>query len=184
MASAVRDALGECGLVQQRPIAIGVMDGLSHPMGTCLAYFDCDEEAIRLTSPASYRVILDPDTPYTRLPEEVLTKALLTHEMAHALVIQTAGERQIDVVDQEYIAAAMELHLMEPRHRATILESAPMEAPPGEPLIDIWIYGFAPRWFAVNAWRHFQEPENGCALIRRIVIGEESFSKASRPELR
>ncbi len=184
LASSVRDALGTCGLVQSRPVAIEVVDDLRHPMGDCLASYDCDEEVIRLTSPDSFRGALDPDALYARLPEDVLTKALLTHEMAHAFATQAAGERRIDIVDQEYIAAAMELHLMEPRYRAVILDAAPVDAPPSETLIDIWIYGFSPRRFAVNAWRHFQEPENGCALVRRIVAGEASFAKAARPELR
>ena len=179
-----RDALLGCGLEQRRPLTIELVDSLSHPMGSCLAEFDCAYDTIRIVNPARYPSLLDAENAYAGLPEEVTLKALVSHEMAHALVYQGAGAGRIEMVDQEYIAAAMELELMADDWRDVFISAAPVDLPPKEGLIDIWIYGFAPRKFAVNAWQHFRLPENGCDLIHRLAIGEESFSTVIHPERR
>ncbi len=183
MASDIRDRLAECGLSQTRPLTIEIAEELSHPVDTCLAYFECEFDLVRITDPAAYGSLLDDDPSYAALPAEVTLRALLTHEIAHALVAQTAGDRPVSMVDQEYIAAAMELELMEERWREVMIAANPVSVSPTEGLIDIWIYGFSPRQFAVNAWRHFSLPPNRCSLVRRIVDGRESFHKEIRPEL-
>ena len=183
-ASELRTSLARCGLVQRSPLTIEVVESLSHPIGSCLAYFDCEYDLIRLTAPSAYSRILDPEEPYAHLPAGVLARALLTHELAHAFVTQAAQGQQIDIVDQEYIAAAMELEFMSPSYRQVLLEGAPVSLPPSEGLIDIWIYGLSPRKFAVNAWYHFSEIGNGCQLVRQIIAGKVSFSKEMRPDLR
>lgn len=184
MVPKIRERLGNCGLEQRRSLTIVVVNELSHPMADCAAYFDCEYDLIRLTSPDFYSGFFEDQTAYAQLPTEVTMKSLLTHELAHALATQSAGNRRLDTVDQEYIAAAMELDLMEPQWRKVVLDAHPVSLPPKEGLVDIWIYGFVPRKFAVNAWNHFRQPEHGCQLIRRIVAGEMSFAKAIRPELR
>lgn len=171
----VGDRLAACGLVRTEPLTIEVVDGLSHPMGECLAYFDCERDSIRLTDPSLYRSLLDPEVIYAVLPPEIAMRALLTHEIAHAAVDQMAEGRTVPLVDHEYIAAAMELDLMEPQWRETVIAAAPVALPPKPGLVDIFIYYLAPRKFAVNAWQHFSLPGNGCGLIRRMAAGEMTF---------
>ena len=184
MATAIRGRMEACGLRQDRTITIEVVDGVSHPLGNCLAYFDCEFDLVRVTDPDFYDVVMSGDQPYAALPADVTLEALVTHELAHALVTQTAGERRVPMVDQEYIAAAMELEFMDAKWRAVLISQAPVDLPPKEGLIDIWIYGFAPRKFGVNAWQHFSLPENGCSLVQDLVGGAASFDKAARPDLR
>lgn len=176
MAATIRDELEDCGLAQHRPLSIEVEDRPAHPMGGLLAYFDSRYDLIGLTDPAIYATLFAPDHPYARLPAHVTVRALLTHEMAHALAAQSAGARQLNVVDQEYIAAAMQLEQMAPAWRKVFEAATRADFPPEEKLIRIGIYGFAPRKFELNAWRHFRMPGHGCALIRRLVAGEASFS--------
>lgn len=183
IAAEIRNTLNRCSLRQNRFLRIEVVAELDHPMGTCLAYFDCDFDLVRITDPQSYESLLEEDSPYARLPPMVMMQALLTHELTHALTVQSAGQRQIDIVDQEYIAAAMELEYMAQKWRDAILLEVAADRPPSVGLIDLSIYGFAPRKFAVNVWRHFRQPENGCDLIKRIIAGEVSFSKPVRPDL-
>lgn len=171
----VGDRLAACGLVRTEPLMIEVVDGLSHPMGECIAYFDCERGSIRLTDPALYASLLDPDVIYAILPPEITLRALLTHELAHAAIDQMAEGRTVPLVDHEYIAAAMELDLMEPKWREAVIAAAPVALPPKPGLVDIFIYYLAPRKFAVNAWQHFSLPENGCGLVRRMVAGEMTF---------
>ena len=184
MATEIRDRLEVCGLKQSRVLTVEITDELSHPLANCLAYFDCEYDVIRIADPSTWDALMEEDEAYASLPAEVTFKALLTHEITHALVTQTAGDREVPVVDQEYIAASMELELMEAEWRDVLLAEVLVELPPKDGLIDIWIYAFAPRKFAVNAWQHFSLPENGCSLVQQIVVGDVSFSKEVRPELR
>lgn len=172
--------LGHCGLIQTRPLRIDVVDELSHEIGNCLAWFDCDQDTIKVTDPSRYGDVIEKGSPYAGLPADVLLESALTHELAHALISQTAAHREVSLIDHEYIAAALELELMDPDWRNVLLSSAPVSLPPKTGLIDIWIYGLAPRKFATNAWQHFSLPENGCALVRRIVEGEATLSDLSR----
>lgn len=177
-AAGLRVALDDCGLAQDRPLTIEVVTQVLHPVGSCFAAYDCHFEAIRVLDPALYPTAIPPGEPYARLPAPVVLRALLAHELAHAFATQTAA-RALAPVDQEYIAAAMELETMEPGWRRVYLDALGPEVPPSAGLIDIWIYALAPRAFAANAWRHFALPGNGCDLIGRIVAGEASF--APRP---
>lgn len=184
MATEIRDKLEVCGLRQSRVLTIEIADEVSHPLASCLAYFDCEFDLVRVTNPLNWDVLLEEDQACASLPASVTLKALLTHEITHALVAQTAGDREVAMVDQEYIAASMELEFMEAKWRDVLLAAAPVTLPPKDGLIDLWIYAFSPRKFGVNAWQHFSLPENGCSLIQRIVDGDFSFSKAVRPGLR
>jgi len=183
MAIEIRDQLQGCGLKQSRALTLEIVDEASHPLASCLAYFDCDYDLVRITDPSTWSLLLEDDYSYASLPTEVTLRAVLTHEITHALVTQTAGDRRVPMVDHEYIAASMELEFMEEGWRDVLLAVTPLELPPKEGLINIWIYGFAPRKFGVNAWQHFSLPENGCSLVQRIVNGDASFFKSVRPEL-
>lgn len=185
MATEIRSQLEGCGLKQYRALTVEIVNEISHPLSNCLAYFDCEYDLVRIADPSTWEeYFLERDEAYASLPAEVTLRALMTHEITHALVTQAAGDRQVPLVDQEYIAAAMELELMEKKWRDVLLKVSPVNLPPKEGLIDIWIYGFAPRKFGVNAWQHFSLPENGCGLVHRLIEGEASFSKIARPELR
>lgn len=184
MATEIRRQLESCGMRQSRALTIEITDNVRHPHANCLAYFDCEDDLVRISDPSTWDLLLKQDEAYGSLPADVTLRALLTHELAHALVAQIAGERDVPMVDQEYVAAAMELELMEETWRGVLLDRAAVELPPKEGLIDLWIYGFVPRKFAVNAWQHFRLPENGCSLVQKIAVGDISFAKSARPELR
>lgn len=172
-----RDQLAQCGLVQTQAVTVQIVEGYAQPDIKCLASLDCAQGVIRVADPKSYAGLLEEGDPYALLPADVLLQALLTHELAHALVEQTADGRKVAIVDQEYIAAAMELEFLDEPWRTTLVEASPPPDPPALGLIDFWIYGLEPRQFATNAWRHFSLPENGCPLVGRIVSGDYTFGR-------
>lgn len=180
LAPRIRDELVGCGLIQTRPLVLKVVQELSHTLGNCLAWYDCNRTSISLIDPARYGEVIERDSPYARLPPNALLGSVLTHELTHALITQSAGTREIALVDQEYIAAALELELMDSEWRDVLISAAPVSPPPKAGLIDIWIYALEPRKFATNAWQHFRMAENGCRLVRSIVQGEATLSRSSR----
>lgn len=175
LAAEAADRLSACGLTPTRPLLIEVVESIAHPVADCLAAYDCDFDRIRISHPDGFDGLLPAGSPYSELPTDVLLGALLTHELSHAFLHQTAMQREITPVDHEYVAAAMELDSLQEEWRQVLLDHSLLEeARPG--LIDIWIYRLEPRRFSANAWLHFQAPGNGCALIGRIAEGRHSFA--------
>lgn len=178
VSASVAPGLEACGLPLAAPLVVEVVGTVTHPLGDCLAAYDCTRDVVRVSDPATWPDLLGARQPYALLPEDVLLAALLTHEMAHALALRAAPG--LALVDQEYIAAALELDLMDPAWRQVLTNAAPVSLPPREGLITQGIYALAPRKFATNAWQHFSLPEHGCGLVRSILAGEASFAVRGR----
>ncbi|EPX85709.1 DUF6639 family protein [Salipiger mucosus] len=175
-ASGARQALARCGLEQREPIGIETVDSLIHAIGQCLAAYDCTLKRIRIIAPELLREHLPPDDPYAALPDEVVFGSLLTHELAHAIVVQQSGDREIALVDHEYIANALELSALPPEHRETLLDAAGVEPPVSADVIDLFIYGLAPRRFAAAAYLYLEA--NGCGTVTDILEGTATFRVA------
>lgn len=177
MVGDIREKLVACGLVQEEAIGIEIVAREDHSLGACLAQFDCRKNLIRITDPDSFSRELNEDDPYTGLSSDAVLRALLTHEMAHALLFQSTSGYEIALVDHEYVAAAMELDFLDAASRDLLLLASPISLPPDPALLSAFVYAAAPRKFAVIAWQHFNLPGNGCSLISRIVSREFSFKK-------
>ena len=172
-ASEAVPALATCGLVPTEPIEIATVEGPIHGFARCLAYFDHDLGRIEIVEPALLCDNLDADDPYAHLPNDVVFGSMLTHELAHALVQQNSEGRVVSLVDHEYIANALELAALDPQHRKTLLDAAGITPPVSTKVIDLLIYGLAPRRFAAAAYLHFEA--FGCDTITGILDGTMTF---------
>jgi hypothetical protein len=175
-----KQRLVECGLSQSNPVQIQLVDKIEHEIANCLATYNCSTDTIRVTDPASIPGALGVDNPYRMLPTEVVFQALITHEVAHALLEQSSADLDIAFVDHEYVAAAMELDVIAPEWREALIAAAPVSLPPKLGLISSLIYGFEPRKFATNAWQFFNAEPDGCKRIRQIANGEFTFTTEPR----
>ena len=176
IASEAKAVITACGLVQSRPVRIELVSALEHASRACLGSYDCDAGLVRVVAPGQLVEAVGGVPPYALLPEDVLFRALLTHELAHALLEQSSPGVALSLADHEYVAAVMELETMAPDWRAVYIAAAPVGLPPRVGLISGVIYGFEPRKFAVNAWRFFRAEPDGCARIRDIAAGRFSFA--------
>lgn len=172
-ASDAREALATCGLTQIEPIDIETVDTPVHNIGECLAAYDCKTRRIQIIEPLLLDENIPADDPYANLPSEVVFRSLLTHELAHALVDQNTGDHKIPMVDHEYIANALELATLRPRHREILLDAAGIEAPIHKETIDIFIYGLAPRRFAAASYLYFEA--HGCKTVTGVLDGTVTF---------
>ncbi|MBS9719020.1 hypothetical protein J4E70_18970 [Pseudohalocynthiibacter aestuariivivens] len=170
----------ECGLHQPNPIEIFLVERIEHDIGDCLATYDCTDEIIRVKQPESIADALVEGSPYSVLPTTVIFQALVSHEMAHALLEQSSRGTDLAFVDHEYVAAVMELDIIDPEWRQALIDAAPVRLPPKPGLISALIYGFEPRKFATNAWQYFNAEVDGCERIRQIADGNFSFTDQPR----
>ncbi len=107
-ATHAKERIVACGLSQSRPIKIVIVDKIDQDLGACLATYDCATDILQIADPVSIAATLKDDNPYSALPEEVVFQALISHEMAHALLEQSSVGTDLAFVDHEYVAAAME----------------------------------------------------------------------------
>jgi hypothetical protein len=175
VAEEAKSVIGACGLMQTRPIRIELVAALDHGFGMCLGAWDCEAGVIRVVAPVHLAGTVALEPPYSLFPTEVLFRALIAHELAHALLSQSGEGVDLAFADHEYVAAVMELETMAPEWREVYVAAAPVGLPPRIGLISPLIYGFEPRKFAVNAWQFFRAEPDGCARIREIAAGAFSF---------
>jgi len=169
-----------CGLTQTTPIRIELVEFLEHGLGACLGSYDCAADVIRVVEPSKIPRSVEMEPPYSLLPVDVVFKALIAHELAHALLEQSSEGTDIEFVDHEFVAAVMELETMAPEWREVYLAAAQVSLPPKVGLISAVIYGFDPRKFAVNAWQFFRTEPDGCERIHKIAAGSFTFANWPR----
>ena len=179
-AADAKTVIEACGLIQTRPIRIELVAALDHGFGSCLGAWDCEAGAIRVVAPDHLAGTVALEPPYSLFPTEVLFRAIVAHELAHALLSQAGEGVDLAFADQEYVAAVMELETMAPEWREVYIAAAPVGLPPKPGLISPMIYGFEPRKFAVNAWQFFRAEPDGCARVREIAAGTFSFGDLPR----
>ncbi|MDM7930873.1 hypothetical protein [Tabrizicola sp.] len=177
-ATSAKALLSSCGLVQDRPINIAVVDIAQHPtFGDCLATFDQQTECLAVTDLDRMSSLLPVGDPRSALPPDVLFAAAITHEMAHALLQQSARERQIAATEQEFVANAFEMESLEPQWRNLLLDAYPINPPGSLSLVHLTIYALEPRAYANNAWLVFDQDVMGCSLVQKIAAGEFRFPR-------
>lgn len=177
-ATSAKTLLSSCDLAQDRPINIAVVDIAQHPtFGDCLATFDQQTECLAVTDLDRMSSLLPIGDPRSALPPDVLFAAAITHEMAHALLQQSAPERQIAATEQEFVANALEMESLEPQWRNLLLDAYPIDPPGSLSLVHLTIYALEPRGFANNAWLVFDQDVMGCTLVQKIAAGEFRFPR-------
>lgn len=170
--------LESCGLTQLSPIRVAIVERAVHPaFGECMATYDVRNQCLQVTEPDRLPELLGDRDTRSLLPTDVLFAAIITHEIAHALVHQSTAERVVSAADQEFIANALEMESIDPEWRELLLAADPVNPSGDAGLVSSGIYVLAPRVFANNAWRLFRREGNGCTLVQKIVLGTYTFGK-------
>jgi hypothetical protein len=168
--------LQSCGLVQTSAINIEVVESAIHPgFGECMALFDKRTGCLQVTDPGRLPLLLPENDARAALPPDILFASTITHELAHALLHQSAGAIAVGPTEQEFVANAMEMAVLDPHWRDVLLGANPAKPGGSVGLINQGIYALAPRVFANNAWQYFQREEIGCALVQKIAAGQFRF---------
>lgn len=165
-----------CGLRQTQPLRVEVVEAVTHGAGaSVLAVYRYSDEIVQVTALESLSSAIVADSPYSRLPVADVFDSLIVHELAHALLFQTMGDKQPCLAAHEYVAHTMQLAAMPRTTRKILLDLYPRtQAVDLDELNDV-CYGLAPLRFGVDAWRHFTMPEHGCAFVREIISGRAQF---------
>lgn len=102
-----------------------------------------------------------------------LYRALIAHEVAHAIASCHAGEARLNFVAQEYVAYVAMIATMPPDHRRELLALHPGTGFDDPKEINEFVYGFNPGHFAVESYRHWRRQPDPAAFLRRVLDGRE-----------
>ncbi len=165
-----------CGLTQSSPIKVHVVGGPIESNPDCLGVFHCTTNEILILDPDRLSNTLGTDHPLGVIPEDLLFGSLLTHELTHAIVYQARGGPAPAIAEEEYVAYAMQFQFLSDENRKLVLQRFPAtERQASLSLLNNVKLTFSPTLFGALAWRHFEEQEDGCEFVRRILRGEIRF---------
>ena len=102
-----------------------------------------------------------------------LYRAVVAHEVAHAIAGCHAGEARLSFAAQEYIAYVAMIATMPDAHRRELLALHPGTGFDDLLQINEFVYAFNPMHFAVESYRHWMRQPDPHAFLRRVLDGGE-----------
>lgn len=102
---------------------------------------------------------------------EALYRALVAHEVAHAIVGCHLGERTLPSAAHEYVAYVTMFATMDPGLRARVLAAMPADTMDHDAEINDLRYAFDPMRFGVEAYRHWRRQPDGMAFLDEVIRG-------------
>lgn len=175
VATQAMPVLEACHLRQKRPIIFRFSDAFASPYRVCLGLYHHGKDLIDLLTPAAFQPMHAQSEFCEGIAEDEHFDSIIVHELAHALVDQVSGGKLDYTVDQEYIAYALQLEIMDKPVRDGFLSSIGLSPPIETEGINDLIFLLSPSAFAASAWLHFSDQENGCALVDRLLRGKATF---------
>ncbi|MCR9148629.1 MAG: hypothetical protein NXH83_00500 [Rhodobacteraceae bacterium] len=169
MARAAADDLASCNLPLTEPVTIALRDAVH---AGCLGLFHCGEGLIDLIAPDRVAENRSHAGLFAPLPDDVLFRAALTHELTHA-AYEASGACPFAAcpATDEYLAYAMTFRTLPEALRRTVLGEIDATAPVGRDAISPLVALFAPDAFARSAWLHFSQRPDPCGYVGQITAG-------------
>lgn len=101
-----------------------------------------------------------------------LYRAVIAHEVAHAIASWHAGRTRLPSAAQEYVAHVAMIATMPDDHRRELLALHPGSGFDDLAQINEFVYAFQPARFAADSYRHWMQQPDRAAFLRRVLDGE------------
>ena len=162
--------LGECGLSPKNVITVHVTDTVFTRFGVKKrGEFLVGTSLIRVISYDLHQRILPSRFHNIDVPAAALYSSVVAHEIAHAIFSDNSGHLDLPNTAHEYTAYVVQMKSFSAGTRARILAR-------DAPIYKSNLFMFShflmladPDRFGVNAYIHFEHPENGCAFIAKVL---------------
>lgn len=109
---------------------------------------------------------------YLRLPpDRILYRALIAHEVGHAIAACNFAVPAPTLPAQEYVAYVTTFATLPESYRERAIERYLGSPVAHELAFNSVIYAMDPEHFGVQAYRHYASPGNGPAFLREVLLG-------------
>lgn len=176
IAARAKSYLERCNIVQPVPVEIAIVENADDAKMTgYLGHYSPQEEKILLLPADDMKAAMADDNAFRMLPDDHLFASIVVHEMAHAFIVPTECGMRICRPAHEYISYAMQIDSLPEDSRDSLLSAFPATPDRDLSYFSMFLLEIAPERFAVEAWRHFSQPGNGCEFIESILTEDTQF---------
>lgn len=175
-AERARAFLAACGIDGRPPLTVKVMNDFEASSGLKKAGdYDPTSARVRLLAFASYARMAKPRLGTTPVLARVLHASVAAHEIAHGIFHDHVKDLDLPETAHEYVAYVVQLGTLPRDVQERLLAQSDVL-----PVNNLFIFSFFllradPERFAFNAWRHFNQPENGCAFLQKVIASKVHF---------
>lgn len=104
--------------------------------------------------------------------QPALYRAVVAHEVAHAMAACRPSERPLPTAGHEYFAYVVMFASLPSALREQVLRRLPGCGFDDPAQINDMVYGFDPMRFGADAWRHWSRQRDGMDTLRRLLDGQ------------
>lgn len=174
-AELARQFLGRCGIEGRAPLRISMSQVLGRSRKQKAGEYDPSTGTIRLLAYAAFvkagwRAIGE-----THVVTRVLHASVATHEVAHGVFHEHAAAADLPETAHEYVAYVAQLSTLPADVRDDLARQNELPRIANLFTFSHFLLYADPERFAIAAWRHFHQPENGCAFLHAVVEGKVHF---------
>lgn len=174
--AAIDPLLTRCGLPDSGPVTLYVTKRIEGTGGHPLGVYLHETDEIAVIDPVVLGEHDGRGAIFDKLATDVLFDSLVVHEITHFRLSHATAARSISLVDQEYIAYAMQLASLPAKAREALLAEFSGGGADAGAISEVALT-FAPAFFATRAWLHFNETGNGCVFVKSLINGDFSFGR-------
>jgi hypothetical protein len=169
--------LTACGLpTDYGPLTLYVVGRIDGAQAHCLGAYVCETNEVAVLDPTVLGNAESPETEFDAISPQALFDSLVVHELTHSRLSHLPEGGDIGVVNQEYIAYAMQLASLPAQEREAFLIGY-LDRELDIAAINVFTLGLAPGYFASLAWRHFDQTDNGCAFVQSLMDQDFTFER-------
>ncbi|MEQ1717105.1 MAG: DUF6639 family protein [Hyphomicrobium sp.] len=174
-AAKAREFLGTCGITGRSELMVHVTPFMARTRGRRVGDYNPAQARIRLLPYSSFVRISKPTLGLTPVLSRILHASVAAHEIAHGIFHDHIGQRVLTDNAHEYVAYVVQLSTLPEAVQKNLREENA-----GPPVTNLFMFSFFllmadPERFGLAAWRHFHQPENGCAFLHRVAAGAVHF---------
>ena len=174
--------LQKYGLSLYAPIAIHVVNETINDNDDCLAAYHCDRDEITILEPHAILERVALNQVLKLIPDTEIVFSLLLHEFAHASISRSEWSNNVSLLEDEYIAYALQFDALSTEVQATIEGLVgPDYEPSIEKLTELFLL-MDPTDYGVLSWRHYSQPENGRRFMMQLLQGTANIFEPTLPD--
>ena len=179
-AERARAFLATCGIEGSHPLSVRVTrDLVNDPGWRKGGDFDPATGRVRLLPSMSYLRVSKQKPVPTPAIARVMHASIVAHEIAHGIFHERTAHLDLPDTAHEYVAYVVQFSTLPVELQKSLIEQAALP-----PVTNLFTFSYFlliadPERFALNAYRHFHQTENGCGFLRRVLEGKVHFPPPS-----
>lgn len=179
-ADKARAFLAACGIEASHPLSVRVTRDLSNTSGLRKSGdFDPTTGRVRLLPFISYLRVSKQKPAYAPTIARVMHASIAAHEIAHGIFHERSAHLDLPETAHEYVAYVVQFSTLPKDMQMRLVEQADLPAITNLFMFSFFLLRADPERFAINAYRHFHQPENGCGFLQRILDSKVHFPPPS-----